>query len=72
MLFLVFLNVMHFFSPGDLFCFSAVVVLVARRLCLGWGLHSSCGAQASRCRGFSCCGAWALDTQASVAAACRL
>ena len=26
----------------------------------GWGLHSSCGAQASHCGGFSCCRAQAL------------
>ena len=25
-----------------------------------------CGARASHCSGFSCCGAWALGTQASV------
>ena len=30
-----------------------------------------CGARAS-CGGFSCCGAWALGTQASVVVACRL
>ena len=42
-------------------------------LCLGFlqlqeaRLLSSCGVEASRCGGFSCCGAWA-----SVVAACRL
>ena len=28
-----------------------------------------CGAQASHCSGFSCCGAWALGTWASVVVA---
>ena len=37
---------------------------------VGATLH--CGAQASLCGGFSCCGAWALGTQVSVVAACRL
>ena len=36
------------------------------------GLPSSCGAWASHCRGFSCCGAWGPGTQASVVAACGL
>ena len=31
-----------------------------------------CSAQASHCGGFSCCGAWALGTQASVVAAHEL
>ena len=31
------------------------------------GLLSGCGAQASHCGGFSCCGAQALEPQASVA-----
>ena len=30
--------------------------------CREWGLLSLCGAQASHCGGFSCCGVWALDT----------
>ena len=30
---------------------------------------SSCGVRASRCGGFSCCGAWALSTWASVVVA---
>ena len=33
------------------------------------GLLSTCSARASRCGGFSCCRAWALGTQDSVAAA---
>ena len=33
------------------------------------GLLSSCGAQASHCGGFSCCGALVLGSQASVFAA---
>ena len=36
----------------------------------GATLHG--GARASHCGGFSCCGAWALGTQASVATARRL
>ena len=31
-----------------------------------------CGAQASHCGGFSCCGAWALGARASVVVACSL
>ena len=45
-------------------CFS---LLVGRRR-----PHSGCGAQASHCRGSSCCGAQALGPQAPVAAAHRL
>ena len=37
--------------------------------CRERGLLSSCGAWASHRGGFSCCGAQALDTQASVVAA---
>ena len=37
--------------------------------CGGWGLLSSCGAQASHCGGFSCCKAWALGTGSSVVVA---
>ena len=33
------------------------------------GLLSGCGAQASHCGGFSCCGAWALCPQTAGAAA---
>ena len=36
------------------------------------GATLRCGAQASRRGGFSCCGAWALVTWASVVVACRL
>ena len=39
--------------------------------CGGQGLLSSCGAQASRFNGFSCCRAQALDSWASVAVAHR-
>ena len=35
-------------------------------------VFSSCGAQASHCGGFSCCGAWALGAWASVVVACGL
>ena len=31
-----------------------------------------CGAWASHCGGFSCCGAWALGARASVVVACGL
>ena len=40
--------------------------------CSKWRLLSSCGAQAAHCGGFSCWGAQALGTQASVVEACRL
>ena len=33
---------------------------------------SSCGAHASHCGGFSCCGAWALGARASVVVACSV
>ena len=36
------------------------------------GAALRCGVQASYCGGFSCCRAWALDTQASVVMACGL
>ena len=36
------------------------------------GATLCCGAQASRCGGFSCCGAQALGAQALVVAACGL
>ena len=37
---------------------------------MGATLH--CGARASHCGGFSCCGAWALGTRASVVVVCGL
>ena len=40
--------------------------------CGQWGPLSGCGARASRCRGFSCCGARDLGTQTSVVASPRL
>ena len=39
--------------------------------CCTWAF-SSCAVQASHCSGFSCCGSWALGTQASVVVALRL
>ena len=36
------------------------------------GATLCCGAQTSHCGGFSCCGAQALGTRASVVVACRL
>ena len=56
----------------SVFCCSGSSLLCAGFLSLqraGATLH--CGAQASRCGGFSC-GAQALGTQASVIAACRI
>ena len=38
----------------------------------GAGANLPCHAGASHCHGFSCCRAWALGTQASVATACGL
>ena len=35
----------------------------------GWGATLGCGAQASHCGGFSCCGAQALGVRASVVVA---
>ena len=47
------------------------VFVAVRRLSLvvANGGYSSCGARASHCGGFSCCGAWALGTRASVVVA---
>ena len=36
------------------------------------GATLRCCARASHCGGFSCCGAWAVSTRASVVVACRL
>ena len=39
--------------------------------CSEWGgVTLCCGAQASHCGGFSCCGAWALGMRTSVVVAC--
>ena len=40
--------------------------------CGGWGLPSSCGAQASHCCGFSCCRAQALGCVLSCSVACGI
>ena len=52
------------------------VFVAAHRLSLvaasGGGATLHCGAWASHCSGFSCCGAWALGMQASVVVAHRL
>ena len=40
--------------------------------CSEWGATLHCGMRASHCGGFSCWGAWALGSWASVAAACGL
>ena len=37
--------------------------------CVERGLLFCCGAQASHCGGFSCCGAWALGARTSVVVA---
>ena len=57
------------------FFFKLCWVLVAVRwlsLIAESGVFSSDGGWASHCEGFSCCGAQALGTWASVVAACRL
>ena len=46
-----------------------VVVVVALGLCCCAKAFSSCSTQASHCNGFSCCGAQALGSRASVVAA---
>ena len=43
---------------GKFFCLFIYLFLAVLGLC--------CGVQASHCGGFSCCGAWALGTRASV------
>ena len=43
--------------------------VLALSSCSERGLLSGCGAQASHCGGFSCCGALVLGSQASVFAA---
>ena len=56
----------------NLFIFSLPWVFVARpRFLQVWreGTTLCCGARASHCGGFSCCGAWALGTRASVVVA---
>ena len=40
--------------------------------CSRWGFHSSCGAWASHCCGFSCCTAWTLGMQTLVIVALYL
>ena len=68
---------MGFFSGGFFFKFIFVCVgslllhvgfLYLRRA----GATLGCGAQASHCSGFCCCGARALDARASVVAVCGL
>ena len=51
-----------YFWPRWVFAAARGLSLVAATL--GATLH--CGARASHCGGFSCCGAWALGTRASV------
>ena len=66
---------MGFFNK---FIYFRYLILAALGLCCCTWAFSSCGeggatlrcdAWASHCGGFSCCGAWALGTQASVVAA---
>ena len=70
-------------SEGQLFLFFNFILLifgcvVSSLLPAGFlqlrraGATLRCGAQASHCGGFSCCGARALGTRASVVAACSL
>ena len=66
--FILFFNKFIYF----IYLFLAALGLVAaRRLSLvaASGATLRCGAQASHCGGFSCCGAWTLGAQASVVAA---
>ena len=58
-----------FFNEGliNLFIWLCWVFVAARGLfssCGNWGATLRCGARASHCGGFSCCGAWALGTWA--------
>ena len=58
---------MHsFFFFINLFIYLFMAVL---GLCCCVRAFSSCGARASHCSGFSCCGAQALDARASVVVA---
>ena len=59
-------------------CFILFIILTALGLCCcAWAFSSCsergtslrCGAWASLCGGFSCCGAWALGVRASVVVA---
>ena len=52
----LFLILLLYFRLCWLFVVAHGLALVAA----SWGLPSSCCVQTSRCRGFSCCGAWAL------------
>ena len=60
----------------DLFIYLAVLGLrccaQAFSSCGERGATLHCGAWASQCGGFSCCGAWALGMRASVVASGRL
>ena len=64
-----------YFFFFNLFLFGCIGSLL---LCAGFlqlrraGATLPCGAQASHCGGFSCCGAWALGMRASVVVAHRL
>ena len=53
-----------YFWPRWVFVAARRLSLVAARA----GAPLSCGAQASHCGGFSCCGAWALGARTSVVA----
>ena len=55
-----------------LFCFKIYLFLAAPGLCCCAQAFSSCGTQPSHCGGFSCCGAQALGTWASVVVECGL
>ena len=68
-------NVFLFFFFFNFFIFGCVGSSLLRVgfLRFRWlGATLRCSAWASHCGGFSCCGAWALRTWASVVAACRL
>ena len=72
-LFLFYNNLLNFIylfildALGLCSCAQAFSLVAGSR---GYSFH--CGAWASHCGGFSCCGAWALGAQASVVVAHRL
>ena len=68
-----------FFFKGNFILFIYLFLAVlGLRCCMGFlslrwaGATLHCGARASHCGGFSCCGAWALGVRASAVVAHRL
>ena len=77
----IYLGVFSILAPNKLFCLLEVFFLLLHQvfvaacrlsLVVARGATLRCGARASHCGGFSCCGAQALGTRASVVAAHRL